>query len=359
MKKFIDIHVPVTSCNFKCKYCYVTQMGKNGTEKMEFKYDVDTFKRAFSRERLGGDCLINICGLGETLIPEKLIDYVRALLEEGHYVMIVTNGSLKNRFIEYSLLEEELRERLFFKFSYHYLELKRLNLIDTFFENVNIIKKANCSFTIEITPYDELEKYYDELREVCYRNTGAYPHVTIPRAEDEQNIPLLSTHSIDDFAKIWEKDSDLFRFKKSIWGVKRKEFCHAGQWSGLVDLGTGFFTPCYCIRAQKRNFFENLDKKFVFYPVGKKCKMPHCYNGHSFLTLGNIPEIDTYHFDEVRNRKCVDGTYWLNEKTQKFYNGRLNDGIKDKNTLFDKISFKYIKDKTILKNVIKKIFRKK
>lgn len=358
MKKFIDIHVPVTTCNFRCEYCYVTQMGKNGTEKLEFKYSPEVFKKAFSNKRLGGDCLINICGLGETLIPEVLIEYVDALLDEGHYVMIVTNGTLSKRFDAYCNLSPEKRERLFFKFSYHFLELKRLNLLDTFFDNVNKVKNANCSFTVEITPYDKLEEYYEELREICLIKTGAYPHVTIPRAEDENNIPLLSKHDIDEFSNIWEKDSELFKFKKSIWGIKRKEFCHAGEWTGLVDLGTGMFTPCYCIRGQKRNFFENLDKEFVFYPVGKKCKMPHCYNGHSFLTLGNIPEINTYHFDEIRDRKCNDGTCWLNSKTKVFYNGRLNDGVCKKYSLKEKAKFSFTKDITFLKNAVKKLIEK-
>ena len=38
MKRFIDLHVPITNCNFKCHYCYVTQMCKDGTEKIQFTY---------------------------------------------------------------------------------------------------------------------------------------------------------------------------------------------------------------------------------------------------------------------------------------------------------------------------------
>lgn len=351
MKRFIDLHVPVTICNFRCHYCYVSQMHKNGTEKIEFKYPVSTVKKAFSIERMGGICLFNVCGLGETLIPKELFEYVKAILENGHYVMIVTNGTLTDRLEQYAGLPKELSSRLFFKFSYHYLELKRLNLLNKFFSNVKLVRNAGCSFTVEITPNDELENYKEELFELCKKEIGAYPHVTIPRAEDEKNIPVLTKHSFEEFCQVWGNTSSLFEFKKSIWGVKRKEFCHAGEWSGLIDLGTGIWTPCYSIRGQKRNFFANADEPFEFIPVGCGCKMPHCYNGHSFLTLGDIPSIDTIRFDEVRDRKCEDGTSWLNAKTKAFYHERLNDGINPTYSKKDLKKFKKAKRTIFIDNI--------
>lgn len=85
MKRFIDIHVPITSCNFKCHYCYVTQMEKNETEQVDFKYSPEIVRKALSKQRLGGVCLFNVCGLGETLIPSQIVQYIKVLLEEGHY----------------------------------------------------------------------------------------------------------------------------------------------------------------------------------------------------------------------------------------------------------------------------------
>ena len=55
-------------------------------------------RKALSKERLGGICLINFCGGGETLLPPEIVKYIRVLLEEGHYIMIVTNATVSKRF---------------------------------------------------------------------------------------------------------------------------------------------------------------------------------------------------------------------------------------------------------------------
>ena len=34
-------------------------------------------------------------------------------------------------------------------------------------------------------------------------------------------------------------------------------------------------------------------KPIRFEAIGCKCTQPHCYNGHAFLTLGDIPELNT------------------------------------------------------------------
>ena len=64
--------------------------------------------------------MFNICATGETLIPNEVVEYTRAILAQGHYVMIVTNGLLKKRFEEFSEFPESYRKRLFFKISFHY-----------------------------------------------------------------------------------------------------------------------------------------------------------------------------------------------------------------------------------------------
>lgn len=133
IKRFIDIYVPVTSCTFRCHYCYITHHRLFGNRLPELKYSPEVVRKALSKQRLGGPCLINFCGGGETLLPEKTIDYIRVLLEEGHYVMVVTNASVSKRFEQIAAFPADLMKRLFFKFSYHYMELKKRNLLDTFF----------------------------------------------------------------------------------------------------------------------------------------------------------------------------------------------------------------------------------
>lgn len=124
IKRYIDCYVPITTCTLRCHYCYITQHGLFAQKIPKLKYSVGTVRKALSKERLGGTCLINFCAAGETLLLKELLDYVRALLEEGHYVMIVTNATVSNRFDEVVKFPPDLLRRLFFKFSYHYLELK-------------------------------------------------------------------------------------------------------------------------------------------------------------------------------------------------------------------------------------------
>lgn len=256
MKRFIDIHVPITSCNLKCHYCYVAQMNKNNTEKVEFRYSPEHVRKALSVERLGGVCLFNVCGLGETLIPVQLLDYIRELLEEGHYLMIVTNGLLTDRFLEIEKFDESIRKRLFFKFSFHYLELQRLNKFDIFFDNVKRMKKAGCSFTIEITPSDELEEFIPKVKEIMDKEMGALCHVTIPRKENDKRIPLLSKHNIEEFYNIWSTfDSELLDFKKEIWRCKKKRVLSCRRMDWTFKFRNRYLDTLLLYKGTKEKYF--------------------------------------------------------------------------------------------------------
>jgi len=126
IKRFIDIQIPVTTCNLRCKYCYITQLSLFSAEVPELPYSGEYLRKALSKKRLGGTCFINICGDGETLLPLKIVEYIQALLEEGHYVGVVTNATTTQRFRDISNFPSHLFSKLFFKFSYHYIELKNM-----------------------------------------------------------------------------------------------------------------------------------------------------------------------------------------------------------------------------------------
>lgn len=354
MKRFIDIHVPVTTCNLQCHYCYVSQENVRNTKPTEFMYSPQHIGRALSRERLGGICHFNMCGLGETLIPPQIIDITREILSNGHYIMIVTNGLLTERFDKFIELPDEYRKRLGFKFSFHYLEFKKRNLLNVFLGNVKKVKESGISFSIELTPNDELEPYIDDIKKICNDNFGAYCHVTIPRDMNKEDIELLSKHNIDDFVKIWGTfNSELFNFKYSTWEVKRKEYCYAGAWSGLLNIGNGEFTACYGSRISQ-NIFKDISKPIEFIAVGHGCKMPHCYNSHSFLALGNIPGIRTCLYSEERNRlNKNDDTEWLNKEMKEFLSHRLED-YNDEFNFSDKVN----NEMKICRVYCRKAFRK-
>ena len=81
---------------------------------------------ALQRKTWGG-VPFNLCGGGETLLPPQMTDILYELLAQGHYLAVVTNGTVTKRFEEICDFPEEFRKRLLFKFSFHYTELRRLN----------------------------------------------------------------------------------------------------------------------------------------------------------------------------------------------------------------------------------------
>lgn len=359
MKRFIDCYIPTETCNFRCHYCYIAQHRKFNNEIAKFLYSPDYIAKALSKERLGGVCMFNLCAGGETLIAEEVIDVVEALLKEGHYVMIVTNGSLTKRFEKISKFPKELLKHLFFKFSFHYLELVRLKMIDRFFENVKMMRDAGASFTIEITPTDELEPYIDEIKTIMTEKMGALPHITIGRKDSGDILPLTN-HEFDEYRSIWsEFDSEMFNYKYTIFGEKRKEFCYAGEWSIYLNLVTGDYTQCYCGK-KLGNIYTNIDKPINFLPIGCNCTQPHCYNGHAFLTFGNIPELDSPTYDQLRNRTQSDGAQWLQPEMKAFMQSKLIESNKEysekEKQKINRKNLKYVRNEKIkqkIKDIVK------
>lgn len=323
IKRFIDCYIPTETCNLKCHYCYITQQRKFNNKLASFSHSPEEIRKALSKKRLGGTCLLNLCAGGETLLSSEVLPAVRQLILEGHYVMIVTNGTVTKRFEEVAQWPRELLSHLFFKFSFHFLELNRLNASNRFFDNVRRVRDAGASFTVEITPSDELIPYIDEVKRTCMENLGAICHVTIARDDKTNGIDVLSSLCFEDYIETWKTfDSALFDFKSTIFYQHRNEFCYAGEWSAYLNLDTGVLRQCYCGKELDR-IYENVNMPIHFEAVGHDCKVAHCYNGHAFLTLGNIPELDAPTYAETRNRVCKNGSEWLKPEMKAIMSSRL------------------------------------
>lgn len=325
IKRWIEIYVPVTTCTLRCSYCYITTHRLFEGPLPKFEISPEFFRKALSKERLGGTCLLNFCAGGETLLAPHLFDYIKAVLEEGHYVSIVTNGTLTKRFEEYSSLPDDLTSHLFFKFSYHYLQLQERGLLDTFFANIRKVRDAGCSFTLEQTPSDDAILYRDEIIERAVKEVGATPQITIARDERVGGqLPILTELSREEYKKVWgdKYQSPLFDYKLTIFEQPRKEFCYAGAWSGYLNLQTGDMRQCYNT-IFTWNIYEDIKKLIPWKAIGHNCKELHCYNGHSWITLGNIPELTAPTYAELRNRVCPNGSEWLQPQMKAFMSTKL------------------------------------
>ena len=87
IKRFIDCYIPTETCNLRCHYCYIAQLGKFNVKLAKFSKTPETIRKALPKERLGGVCLLNMCAGGETLLSEDVLPVLKALLLEGNYVM--------------------------------------------------------------------------------------------------------------------------------------------------------------------------------------------------------------------------------------------------------------------------------
>ena len=322
IKKIFELLIPETVCNLRCGYCYVIQREQNTMKVPELDYSPEIIGKALTQKRLGGVCYFSICGAGETFVPDYLIEIVYELLKNGHYVNITTNGTLTKKMKRLETIPEEWRNRLQIAFSFHYLELVRLNLIDTFFNNVEFVKSLGCSYLVQLNLYDDYVPVLDEIKKICLDRIGALPQIVATRKETSltSKIELMTEYTIDEyksFAKPFE--SPLFDFTMKNFNVKRKEFCYAGSWAYTLNLKTGILKRCYasCIH---QNIFENIEKPIMNMAVGKCCGSLFCLNSSHFMSLGVIPSVETPTYVDLRNRK--EGK-WYTPQMEEFLSSKL------------------------------------
>ncbi len=186
---------------------------------------------------------------------------------------------------------------------------------------------AGASASIEVTPSDELIPYIDEVKAFSMEHFGAFPHLTIARDDRTKSIDYLTNLSPKEYDLTWSSfDSDFWRFKRSIFGIKQKGFCYAGAWSYYVDMVTGSAKSCY-FGNYFFNFYEKVNGEYPSpseHTVGR-CPLPHCYNGHALLTLGLIPGLYQTRYGRIRDRKKTDGTHWLQPELSLFFDTKLEE----------------------------------
>lgn len=326
VKRVVNCPVPVTACNFKCHYCYIGQTDGFSGEIRELNHSPEFIAQALSLKRMGGPCLINICGMGETLLAPYVVELTKCLLGQGHYVTLVTNGTISKRFDELCALPENLLERLFIKFSFHYLELTRLGLMDTFFANIKKIKKSTASFTVELTANDESIAHIDDIRSVCLEELGAVCHIIESRNNNDSGMGRLTQLPCEDHLKAWSAcDSDLIRFQQTTWGKKRKEFCYAGDWVLNFYMETGDVTACLGGGHKITNLYDDIERPLNATAIGTNCPWPHCYSSYFVMTNGAVPSVETPCYGLMRNRVCPDGTEWLKPKIKAFFSSQFKE----------------------------------
>ncbi len=321
MKKYVGIHYPATTCNLSCEYCYVRQQHEF-VAPPALEHTPRYIRWCLSQNRLGGECLLVLCGAGETLLGDRIIDVCLELLNEGHYLHIVTNGTLTDKIRELVEKAGDAAERIIFKLSFHYNELKRRGLLDTFSANVHYLLLSKASFTVELTADDKLISQVEEIKQYSLSKFGAYPHITIARDDTSDAIPLLTKLSMQEYYKVWSQfESHLFEIKWKFYNIPIHN-CDAGKNSLYIDINTGDVMKClHCSSID--NIYDRNSEILEYERVGDDCVLPYCYNNHAYLSLGVCEDIDTYSFAEVRDRVTIDGKHWVKKPIYDFINQKL------------------------------------
>lgn len=324
IKRFFECLIPVTICNLKCSYCYVIQRNYRNLKLAEMEYSPEHIGRCLTKERLGGSCFFSICGAGETLAQKDTLLIARELLKNGHIINITTNGTLSNAFTSLREFSEEELSRMHFSFSFHYLELKRLNLLDKFIDNVKLVHSLGASYIVQLNLCDDYLPYLDDIKKICLDNFGAYPQIAATRKEKKglKFVELETSLSRDEYEKLGNSfNSELFKFTMENFNRKRNEFCYAGDRTGTLDLSTGMLSKCYA-DPFPINIFDHPEEPIPFAAVGKNCRSSFCFNSSHFMSLGVIDNGDTRTYCGIRDRAEAG---WFNETMKYALSNKLSE----------------------------------
>lgn len=340
MRRFIECLTTNTTCNLDCSYCYLKQQNRRTNKNAQFQYSPEYIAKSLSIERLGGISLISITAQGETLLPKELPFLVSEILKQGHFVNITTNGTISNRIDELLLLSEGFHSHLHVSFSFHFLELKERGLLGTFFNNISKIWKSGCSILLQINLVDEYIPYWDEIKALSLKHVGALPQVALTREEYNNHFRVLSKLPINEYTLIGsEMKSPLFSFTTSFFNRKVKEYCYAGWWSAVLNMGTGEMTGCYG-QGFYFNIYDDVDKPIPFRPIGKHCNQDYCVNSSHFLSQGVIPKLlPLPSYGELRNRNEA---HWYTDEMKTFLYQQMpniNGGCSLKKRIHTEVAF--------------------
>ena len=185
-KRFVMTYVPGTVCNLQCEYCFLRQQNRAFQKPGTFLYSASRVKQGLSIERLGGRTLFYFYADGETLFQTEILPLIYAVIQQGHFAIIVSNMTLKNRIDEILKWPEALRKNLLFMASLHYIELKRTNRLTDFFDNLLRLRTAGCSCQARLCLCDEYLPLVEEIQAICQEKLGHLP-IIIPYIPSDPN----------------------------------------------------------------------------------------------------------------------------------------------------------------------------
>lgn len=275
-----------SACNIHCNYCYIDYRDKTDDINMKFSHSIPYMIKALSKDRLGGVAFFDMCSDGETLLKPGIIELVHGLLKEGHYVCLITNGTLTSILEKILDISIECRKRLLFHFSLHYLELKKKLLLNTYFNNVNMVKESGASVSMSLVGCDEYIPYIDEIKRIAIENVGAAPYITAVRAAESykyNQFVLGGEKTWEEYIDIWKGFPGKSLEMRTRTIGKLCEKCYAGISSGFINLDSGYLVSCVP-GIYLDNIYDDIKRKISFLKDSHECKWGYCSHNAFFMS---------------------------------------------------------------------------
>lgn len=232
---------------------------------------------------VGRGCFFHLTGDGETLLPEDVVPLIHGLLKEGHWVNVVTNGTLTGRIHELIDLAEKdgLLERLTLSVSFHFLELEKHNMLEAFAENVNYVKEKNGGgINLTMVASEEYLEASDRIHKFCDEKGLSFATNMVREYNMNGDVGgIKSKYGKEEYLRIVSETFPSYNIARDNGGLKIDShmFCYAGSWLFCLDFATGVYAQCSMNMDYTYNFFEHLDKKPLLEPVGTGCKAEYCW----------------------------------------------------------------------------------
>lgn len=347
--KIVWAHIPETRCNLNCDYCYV---GQKGNKKITLPYSVDYILKCLAPKRFGGPIFFGGVAPGETLLWEDIVDFTYGMLSYGHIVSYTTNMTVTPVIKKFCDFPRELRVNLELDASFHYLELKKKNLLNVYFENLRMLKRSGISYAIFLVISDIYIPYLREISELCKKEIGILPIAGMLRDYDYRGGRVIKHYSPEE-EKLIEETCDMrqWHLQKKLYG-KEMGFCHAGEYSLSLNMMNGNYNKCW-IAEGMGNLFKNPNEPIKFEPIGF-CPFNDCICA-SWQCFGLIPELNTIvptHPNVYFTKSSVSKEVW------DFMDHKMVTEIKhlsESEYLKYKSQQKRVKFKIKLRNVLRKI----
>ena len=361
-KLMINASVPGNICNLKCSYCYAKT---NDYYPAKYDYPVEHIIKALSHERLGGIAYISFCSNGETLFHEETIDIIAGCVNMGHLVCVVSNCTMTDKIdLLISKIKPEMLKNFCLRGSYHYLELKRTKLLDTYFNNLKkVIDNGGNAYPYLVLSNDYIP-YIDELINCSLEKIQAKPHAT----------PCLDFSGGKDFfmSKFYDKElqasceskfeSKILKRNTEIVSINsHKHFCYAGKMSFVLLLQTGDIMKCYNTPITQ-NIFKNINEPIILEPIGFNCGFSVCGCYHEMQGFGIQPDLNYETLKELYERTNLFNPEFLENIDEKIINDTNRLSPEEEKVASKKCRDLYTsltKKDSKFKTLIKKIFRGK